>query len=158
MSLWVDIEVLRVQAWLQVGTAPVEVAAHAPAVVSASCCMPRHAKAARCASCLTRRGWEPSNAELEEATLAVQLLAELAPARHLLAAAPQLTEAAYRLSARSVLRMGSAWAAHGQRMGIAALSGEPVAHTPCRHPTRRMCIPGTAALVTHSCTSHTGPL
>ena len=48
------------------------------------------------------RGWEPSDAELEEATLAVQLLAELAPARHLLAAAPQLTEAAYRLSARWV--------------------------------------------------------
>jgi len=46
------------------------------------------------------RGWEPSDAELEEATLAVQLLAELAPGRHLLAATPQLTEAAYRLSAR----------------------------------------------------------
>lgn len=46
------------------------------------------------------RGWEPGDAELEEAMLAVQLLAELAPARHLLAAAPQLTEAAYRLSAR----------------------------------------------------------
>ena len=52
---------------------------------------------------LPARGWEPGDAELEEATLAVQLLAELAPARHLLAAAPQLTEAAYRLSARWVL-------------------------------------------------------
>ena len=30
----------------------------------------------------------------------MQLLAELAPGRHLLTAAPQLTEAAYRLSAR----------------------------------------------------------
>ena len=55
-----------------------------------------------CSHLCGRRGWEPSDAELEEATLAVQLLAELAPARHLLAAAPQLTEAAYRLSARWV--------------------------------------------------------
>lgn len=46
------------------------------------------------------RGWEPGDAELEEATLVVQLLAELAPARDLLRAAPQLQEAAYRLSAR----------------------------------------------------------
>ncbi|KAL4457392.1 hypothetical protein ABPG75_012257 [Micractinium tetrahymenae] len=46
------------------------------------------------------RGWEPGDAELEEATLAVQLLAELAPVRDLLQAAPQLQEAAYRLSAR----------------------------------------------------------
>lgn len=48
------------------------------------------------------RGWEPGDAELEEATLVLRLLAELAPARHALAAAPQLTEAAYRLSARWV--------------------------------------------------------
>lgn len=46
------------------------------------------------------RGWEPGDAELEEATLAVQLLAELAPVRDLLQAGPQLQEAAYRLSTR----------------------------------------------------------
>lgn len=46
------------------------------------------------------RGWEPGDAELEEATLAVQLLAELAPARDLLQSSPQLQEAAYRLSTR----------------------------------------------------------
>ena len=42
--------------------------------------------------CLPCRGWEPGDAEVEEATLVVQLLAELAPARHLLSAAPQLQE------------------------------------------------------------------
>eukprot|EP00887_Chlorella_sp_A99_P002898 scaffold6.g2898.t1 len=46
------------------------------------------------------RGWEPGDAELEEATLAVQLLSELAGQRPPLAIAPQLQEAAYRLSAR----------------------------------------------------------
>ncbi len=51
---------------------------------------------------LSRRGWEPGDAELEEATLAVQLLAELAPVRDLLQAGPQLQEAAYRLSTRWV--------------------------------------------------------
>ena len=52
------------------------------------------------------RGWTPGDAELEEATLLVRLLAELAPARHLLqgaaggGAAAALQEGAYRLSAR----------------------------------------------------------
>ena len=50
--------------------------------------------------CLPCRGWEPGDAEVEEATLVVQLLAELAPARHLLSAAPQLQEAVYRLASR----------------------------------------------------------
>ena len=35
-------------------------------------------------------GWEPGDAELEEATLVVRLLAELAPGRHALQAAPAL--------------------------------------------------------------------
>jgi hypothetical protein len=48
-----------------------------------------------------RRGWEPGDAELEEATLVVQLLAELAQARHTApSSSAQLQEAAYRLSAR----------------------------------------------------------
>lgn len=46
------------------------------------------------------RGWEPSDAEVEGATLALDLLAELAPHQALLDSGAQLQEAAYRLSSR----------------------------------------------------------
>ena len=46
------------------------------------------------------RGWEPSDAEVDGATLALDLLAELAPHQALLDSGAQLQEAAYRLSSR----------------------------------------------------------
>jgi hypothetical protein len=48
------------------------------------------------------RGWEPSDCELEEATLAVQLMSELAPYKGLISpqVGPALQEAAYRAASR----------------------------------------------------------
>jgi Nuclear pore complex scaffold, nucleoporins 186/192/205 len=48
------------------------------------------------------RGWEPSDAKLEEATLAVQLMSELAPYKGLVSpqVGPALQEAAYRAASR----------------------------------------------------------
>jgi hypothetical protein len=54
------------------------------------------------------RGWEPSDYELEEATLTVQLLSELAPYRGLISpqVGPALQEAAYRAASRFLTSNG----------------------------------------------------
>lgn len=54
------------------------------------------------------RGWEPSDSELEEATLAMQLLSELAPYKGLISpqVGPALQEAAYRAASRFLTSNG----------------------------------------------------
>jgi len=51
-------------------------------------------------TCLLRRDWSPGSQEVEQAELALQLLAEVLPEAAELAAWPQLHEAFSRLAAR----------------------------------------------------------
>ena len=83
---------VHVCVWKGVGARPRKSLPPLPQPPHTPCCLaPRR-----------RRGWEPGEDEIEEATLVAQLLGELAAHQTPLQAAAQLQEAAYRLSSRWV--------------------------------------------------------
>lgn len=71
------------------------------------------------------RGWEPSDLELEEATLAVQLMSELAPYRGLVSpqVGPALQEAAYRAASRFLTSNGKSQSPPVVRIAAAREAG-----------------------------------
>lgn len=75
------------------------------------------------------RGWEPSDAELDEATLAMQILCELAPHKGLMPpqVAPALQEAAYRAASRFLASNARSQSPPVVRIAAAKDSGAPSA-------------------------------
>ena len=73
------------------------------------------------------RGWEPSDAELDEATLVTQIVCELAPHKGLLPpqVAPSLQEAAYRASSRYLASNAKSQSPPVVRVAAAKDNGAP---------------------------------